>query len=224
MKHLKTIFEEFMEQSRKRFTDYDEKYSRLLFADSTWLQNGWLSEEEKGELEKVNNPSEYLKGIWKKKADKNFFNSLVKIHWVKSIDNLKKLFNIPKSSVLCCNGFYKGDNIEIQDWGIGVGVVLSGEVIFASNNDLESGWGSSAKEIPNTINKSVALNKETFLSMSEIVQKNKNISIQAGNEILITNFKVSAIVITKNSKLKEQEVREINVLAKENNIQIFNKI
>jgi hypothetical protein len=210
MKRIK-LFEEFeMEQMvspKTNYNTYEDKFSKLMRFDSDWLNNGWMSSEEKLNFENSVNKSEFIRSLWNKKADHNFFDSIVKIHWVKSEEGLKQLLSIPKESVLCCNGYYENEKIEGETWS-NIGVILDGDVVFASNNDLESGWGNMKKLINNTKGKSISLNKDTFLSNQEISNKtNKSVSRQAGNEILITNFKIKEIVVREdNEQVKELAV------------------
>ena len=202
------LFEEFdMEgNSRKRsFQSYDDKYKRLMYRDSDWLDNGWMSNEEKSEYDNTENKSEYIKNLWNKKSDKKFFKSLLKIHWVNKIENLKNLFSISNDSELCCNGFYEGDDLKkTKTWG-DVGLVLDGDVIFAGNMDLETGTGARKRLIHRTEGLSIALNQDTFLSQAELSKRAGDADIQAGNELIITNFKILRVIIKKNSTSKTNE-------------------
>lgn len=221
MKYLK-IFEEFgMEQtilpSNRRSKSYEDKFSKLLRHDSDWLENGWLTDSEKDDLQKSNNKADLIRNLWNKKADHVFFNSLIKIHWIKKLDNLEKLFSIPKSSELCCNGFYKDDKIEYETWS-NIGVILDGDVVFAGNQDLETGWEGMKKVISNSNGKSISLNKDTFLSMSEIASKTKFLA-QAGNELIVTNFEIKEIIIKNNGiPFTEDDIKKIEKLTISKNI------
>ena len=212
MKYLK-IFEEFdMEQTKKKSKSYEDKFSKLLYTDSEWLEDGWMNDSEKIDFQKSNNKKDFIRNLWNKKADHVFFDSLIKIHWIKSFDNLEKLFSIPKSSELCCNGFYKDDKIECETW-TNIGVVLDGDVVFAGNSDLETGWKEMKKDISNSNAKSISLNKDTFLSMSEISKKTKLLN-QAGNELIVNNFEIKEIIIKNNGiPFTEDDIKKIENFA-----------
>lgn len=216
MRYIK-LFEEFdMGQLNvpKKYTEvYEDKFSRLLGRDSVWINNGWLTDAEKIELEKSSNKAELIRSFWDKKADHSFFDSIFKIHWL-NFDKLEKLFSIPKSSELCCNGFYKNDKIECETWR-NIGVILDGDVVFAGNQDLETGWRGMKKVISNSNGKSISLNKDTFLSMEEIASKTKFLS-QGGNELIVTNFEIKEIIIKHGTK--DNDIKRVENFASSKNI------
>jgi hypothetical protein len=218
------MYEEFsgMEQTKKKFTEYDDKYCRLMYRDSEYLNNGWMSDNEKKEYEKSNDKSEFIRKLWNKKADKNFFKSIVKVHWFQGFESLKKLFSMSKTSnEICCNGFYKIENeISFKTW-TNFGAIMDGDVLFAANHDLETGWREMKKMVHSTDGKSIAYNKDTFLSLDEISKKMKNADIQAGNELILTNFEIKKVIIKNNPVISSDEIKNIQDFCSSKNIDLI---
>lgn len=205
---------------------------------------GWLSEKEKSDYldlqEKAQKGDiqrevayEYLRSLYKNKADFNFLNSVDKIHWVFNLDSLESILknNLKIEYDISAEG-YK-DEPYVSSWGNGFGVKIKGDTLMASNQDLRSDNRFGKKE-DGTLKKysygdstSMVLKEEDFLKHSDLKWKDyKGDTHRGHNEFLLDNAEIEAIVIDiTNPKLtKEVEEKVLSIASQFNLNVIYNTI
>jgi len=191
---------------------------------SSWEKYSKLSDDEKitlktllqgiGDSKTGHKLDRFIKQLWNKHADHNFFKSLVKIHWNDILDDDKDIRKLDNSNELSVE-IYKGFPVKKRFMGIydknAVGFVLDGRITFASNWNLNSFNSSSEyllklsrvtgqKYAGANILKYIIFDKDSF-------EEGRTLN----NEAFIDNWKIKAVVIDsshENFELKVKMIKE----------------
>lgn len=176
---------------------------------------------------------EFLRTIYLNKANKEFLDSVDKIHWVNDIKDFKSILNSWMNITydISTEWYYKESFLSA--WGKGIWVKLSWETLMASNTDLRSdnriwvgGKEWNLKKYSYGDSTSIILDKNDFLCHHDLQWTDRNGRVHKWhNEFLINNAKVEALIIDKdNIKLTHELEQEAISLAKKYNINIiYNK-
>jgi len=213
-----------------------EKKAYLLSKD--YKDFGWLTEQEKNDYTESQNNSKNreerekayikLRELYKLKVDKEFIDSIEKVHWVRNIESLISLLEKGKKIPfeISAEG-YLNESFK-SGWGNGVGIKLKGETLIASNEDLRSDnkYGSiengDFRKYSYGDNTSIILNKDTFLPHRLLEFEQRGKKYQGHNEFLLKNSEIEAIVIDPtNEKLTEEFKSEVENIARKFGIPII---
>ncbi|HNG97430.1 MAG TPA: hypothetical protein PLW93_04125, partial [Candidatus Absconditabacterales bacterium] len=106
----------------------------------------YLSGDIEQHTQKKVDAYEYLRTLYKNKSDKEFLDSVQKIHWARDVVSLEGALKYGKDIQydISTEGYY--NEPFSSAWGNGIGIKLSGETLMASNTDLRSDNRIGTKE------------------------------------------------------------------------------
>ncbi len=172
---------------------------------------------------------EYLRTLYKIKSDKEFLDSVQKIHWARNAVSLENILKRWKNIQYDISTEWYHNESFSSAWWNGIWLKLSGETLMAANTDLRSDNRIGSKE-EGSFKKysygdttSIILYKENFLSHNDLQYTDIKWKIhKCHNEFLINNATIDALVIDKTNAKLTQELEEAAIsLAKKYGIEII---
>tara|TARA_R100000808_G_scaffold24984_1_gene60191 strand:+ start:16816 stop:17424 length:609 start_codon:yes stop_codon:yes gene_type:complete len=145
-----------------------------------------------------------IKQYYAKNADQQFLDSLVTVHWVRP-QKLMQTINVGSRNELSVRAYLPGQiNPESYELSM-VGLVIDGRITLLSNEDLNTGYGSTAARVGGEHRaQSSGVNKGTYHDMDELlspgflVLDSKDFIPGSANEALVDNWSIKEIMVPDN--------------------------
>ena len=186
--------------------------------------------------ESVKSGGKDVKRIWAKNVDRNFIQSLVKVHWIRTpdISRFQSLLQKSGKDELSVMAYLPGSKLR-STWS-DVGVIVDGYVTLAANNmdAIYSGFAHGSKLDPRQTGSGRPKRAGVFkpgLARQYILDKSSfNPDLAGHNEMLVDNWKVVGLVlpIGSNGKMKAMQADrslfvEIAKIAEVRGLKIYNQ-
>lgn len=162
----------------------------------------------------VKNGGKNLKRIWAKHVDRNFIQSLVKIHWFRdpTASRFQSLIQKDGKDEISATAYlFEPGSIMRSGWGRS-GVILDGYVTLAANDMdvIYSGFSDNMKRDPRQTGSGMPKRAQAFklgLGKEYILDRGTFDSEKAGhNEVLVDNWKVVGLVIPLESNGNDRKI------------------
>lgn len=229
-------------EARSKELKANELLGLALDALSRYSYFSHLSEREIEEYEEQNALSRGKEGFeryraWQAVRDKfadrcntEFLQSLNAVHWCTTTTALKKTLEDPyvQGSEMSCEGYLPSEE-SFCHWanGIGIGVKIKGDVIWAANSDSKTDNkyvdpDGMTHKYPGPAIKGLILDDESFLRVDERVHP---CGTPHHNELLVDNWSVDCVVIDfkrlkKNGESFADELSNLVEICREHNLPI----
>ena len=143
-----------------------------------------------------------VKRIWSKNVDRNFIQSLIKVHWIRTptAEKLHHLLMGGKDEI-SASAYLPDSKYPLRSGWSNVGVIVDGYVTLAANSmdAIYSGFlhGSTRdpKQASSGIPKRSKMFKPAYAKMYILDRKSFNQELQGHNEVLVDNWKVKGLVL-----------------------------
>lgn len=158
-----------------------------------------------------------VKQAWAAEADREFIDSLIKVHWLTDAgvkENLARFLNMSRNNEIATMGYLPGDDMQ-TNWGA-LGVVVKGFTTLAANNmnAIRSGYAadippeiaskqvrSGSRKRPTSFHGGTA---DSGRSREYILDRQSfNRSAQGNNEFILTRWEPVAVVFS--SRFREDQ-------------------
>lgn len=151
--------------------------------------------------ESVKSGGKDVKRIWAKNVDRNFVQSLVKVHWIRlpDITRLQNLLRASGKDELSTAAYLPGDILR-SGWS-NYGVIVDGYVTLAANNmdAIYSGFSHGKEKDPRQAGSGMPKRAGVFksgLARQYILDRKSFDPQQSGhNELLVDNWKVKGLLL-----------------------------
>ena len=155
-----------------------------------------------------------VKRIWAKNVNRNFVQSLVKVHWIRmpDVSRLQKLLNASGKDELSTTAYLPGAILR-SSWS-NFGVIIDGYVTLAANNmdAIYSGFAHGAVRDPKQAGsgrpKRAGFFKQGLARQYILDNASFDPALAGHNELLVDNWKVTGLVlpISPEGKMKATKV------------------
>jgi hypothetical protein len=179
-----------------------------------------------GGRKKSNQAYEYIKKLYNERVDREFIQSVQTIHWTYNLIDLEKMLSLhqkTKNWDISTVGYKKEESTPSQ-WGDGTGILIKGDVVWASNQDARSDNKTLPKGHKDYDGKKYSYGDSMGMILNESSFLNLDTRGDGHNEFVVTNWEPEAIIIDQDRKnFDNEDLENILNIAKRYKIKVFDK-
>ncbi len=211
-----------------------ENYSHLSDGEIKFYHNLYEQDVESNknpeimsrEKKKNNQAYEYIKNLYNDRVDREFIQSVQTIHWTYNLIDLERMLSShqkTKSWDISTVGYKKEESTPSQ-WGGGIGVLIKGDVVRASNQDARSDNRTLPKGHNDYDGKKYSRGDRMGMILNESSFLNLDTRGDSHNEFVVTNWEPESIIIDQDRKnFDNEDLRNILDMANDYKIKVLDK-